>query len=49
MICSIWILDLDLNKERMGILEEVIGHIHSLESFGSADGPGVRFVIFMSG
>lgn len=33
----------------MGILEEVIGHIHSLESFGSADGPGVRFVIFMSG
>lgn len=25
------------------------GRIHSLESFGSADGPGVRFVVFFSG
>ena len=27
----------------------MIGHIHSTESFGAADGPGVRVIVFMQG
>lgn len=30
-------------------LDKNIGKIHSIESFGSVDGPGLRFVIFLKG
>lgn len=30
-------------------LKEAIGYVHSTESFGSVDGPGIRFVTFMQG
>ena len=30
-------------------LDKNMGRIHSIESFGSVDGPGIRFVVFLKG
>lgn len=29
--------------------ESVLGKVHSIETFGAVDGPGVRFIIFLQG
>ncbi|GCF92829.1 pyruvate formate-lyase-activating enzyme [Enterococcus florum] len=29
--------------------QTITGNVHSIESFGSVDGPGVRFIVFMQG
>ena len=30
-------------------MSQILGYIHSVETFGSADGPGVRYIVFLKG
>ena len=30
-------------------MDKILGNVHSIETFGTVDGPGVRFVVFLKG
>ncbi len=41
--------DTTKKQEDLSVKKSVTGFIHSVETFGSVDGPGIRFVVFMQG
>ena len=39
----------NIKSSRRNEVKIMLGNIHSIETFGSADGPGVRYLIFLKG